>query len=51
MPHRHEDDDAEYRQDEQDMRDAGYRKVRDPRGGYRMIRRYPQPDPSEEFFG
>lgn len=48
---RDEDDDYEYDKDEADMRAAGYRRVRDPRGGYRMVRTYRPEDPTEVFFG
>lgn len=48
---RDEDDDVEYDHDEDDARAAGYRRVRDPRGGTRMVRTYRPEDPSEVFFG
>jgi len=36
-----EDADAEYRQNDHDLKAAGYRKIRDPRGGWSWIRTYP----------
>lgn len=48
MARRHEDDDAEYRHDEADMRAAGLIPLRDPRGGTTWVRRWnsdaPEPD-------
>lgn len=39
-----EDARAEYDQDERDLRDAGYRRLRDPRGGWTWVRRCPTPE-------
>lgn len=52
MAHRHEDDEAEYRHDEADMRAAGLRPLRDPRGGTTWVRRWnattDEPDDRED---
>lgn len=45
---RHEDDEAEYAHDEADLRAAGYRRTRDPRGGTSLVRRYSAGNPTED---